>query len=83
MVNASFGELLRLLAEHEVEFIVVGMVAGVLQGVPLTTKDVDIVHHRTPENIQRLLTVLAKLKAVVRHDPLSYLSAELETLKKT
>jgi hypothetical protein len=27
------------------------MTAGVLQGVPLTTLDIDIVHRRTPENI--------------------------------
>jgi hypothetical protein len=52
-----------------VEFVVVGMAAGVLQGVPLTTLDVDIVHHRTPENIARLLAALAELHAIYRDDP--------------
>jgi hypothetical protein len=56
------------LAEHDVEFIVVGMLAGVIQGAPLTTGDVDIVHRRTPENVQRLLEVLRRVNAVARHD---------------
>lgn len=44
MTSGQFAKLLQLLAEHDVEAIVVGMLAGVLQGVPLTTGDVDIVH---------------------------------------
>jgi hypothetical protein len=53
MKNARFADTLRVLVRHEVEFIVVGMAAGVLQGVPLTTLDVDIVHQRTPDNVAR------------------------------
>jgi hypothetical protein len=69
MRSGRFAELLELLAEHDVEAIVVGMLAGVLQGAPVTTGDLDIVHRRTPENVRRLLTVLAKIGAVYRHDP--------------
>ena len=69
MARARFSEILRLLAMNEVEFIVVGMTAGVLQGAPLTTFDLDIVHRRTPENVARLLSVLGELEAVHRHDP--------------
>jgi hypothetical protein len=69
MKSARFGETLRVLARHQVEFIVVGMAAGILQGVPLTTLDVDIVHHRTRENVGRLLAALAELHAVYRGDP--------------
>src|SRR5215471_3548994 len=69
MKSGRFAELLELLAEHDVEAIVVGMLAGVLQGAPLTTGDVDIVHRRTPENVSRLLAVLGKIGAVYRHDP--------------
>jgi hypothetical protein len=32
MRRARFAEILRLLAEHEVESVVVGMTAGELQG---------------------------------------------------
>lgn len=69
MASSRTAEILRLLAEHEVEFIVVGMTAGILQGAPLTTFDLDIVHSRQPENVARLLRVLATLDAVYRHDP--------------
>ncbi|HEY6555891.1 MAG TPA: hypothetical protein VI072_01405 [Polyangiaceae bacterium] len=44
MRSARFVDALRVLVAHEVEFVVVGMAAGVLHGVPLTTLDVDIVH---------------------------------------
>jgi hypothetical protein len=37
-----------------------------LQGAPATTLDLDIVHRRTPENVERLLSVLQLLNAVVR-----------------
>jgi hypothetical protein len=50
MKSARFADILRLLATEQVEFIVVGMTAGVLAGAPVTTLDVDIVHRRTPEN---------------------------------
>lgn len=69
MTRARFGEILRLLATAEVEFIVVGMTAGILQGAPVTTLDLDIVHRRSPENVARLLRVLATIDAIYRHDP--------------
>lgn len=40
---------LRLLSERHIEYIVVGMVAGVLHGAPVTTFDLDVVHRRTTE----------------------------------
>jgi hypothetical protein len=69
MPRARFAEILRLLAAHDVEFVVVGMTAGILHGVPVTTVDLDVVHRRSPENVARLLRVLAELDAVYRHDP--------------
>lgn len=68
MKSARFVEALRVLVAHEVEFIVVGMAAGVLQGVPLTTMDVDVVHRRSKENVERLLAALMELGAVYRGD---------------
>jgi hypothetical protein len=69
MPRLRFAEILRLLADNEVEFIVVGMTAGVLQGAPLTTVDLDLVHRRTSQNVEKLLRVLAALEATYRHDP--------------
>lgn len=61
--------ILARLADDGVEFVVVGMMAGVLQGVPATTWDLDIVHRRTEENVARLLGVLRDLDARARHHP--------------
>jgi hypothetical protein len=62
-------EVLRRLARRQVDFIVVGMAAGVLRGAPVTTVDLDIVHRREVGNVGRLLEVLHELEAVYRHDP--------------
>lgn len=64
----KYHEILLRLADAGVEAIVVGMAAGVIQGVPTTTWDLDIVHRRTPENVERLLQVLHDIDAVARHD---------------
>jgi hypothetical protein len=48
--------LLSVLNEHAVEYFIVGALAAVLQGAPVVTFDVDIVHRRSPENVTRLLT---------------------------
>jgi len=69
MKTADPVEILTRLAAAEVEFIVVGMAAGVLRGAPVTTVDLDIVHRRHPENVSRLLGVLRDLDATYRHDP--------------
>jgi len=76
MKRARFADILHLLAANEVEFIVVGMTAGVLQGAPVTTVDVDVVHRRTADNVARLLRALEALDAVYRHDPRKLRPAE-------
>ncbi len=58
--------LLTTLATGGVELIVVGGLAAVAQGAPITTHDVDIVHRRTEENISRLLAVLSSVDARYR-----------------
>ncbi len=69
MNRARYAEVLRRLAANDVEFIVVGMMAGVLRGAPLLTADLDLVHRRSADNVSRLLQVLAGLDAIYRHDP--------------
>ncbi|HVR21013.1 MAG TPA: hypothetical protein VMS65_14980 [Polyangiaceae bacterium] len=49
--------------------MMVGGLAAVLQGAPIVTADVDILHRRTSENVQRLLAALQELDAVYRLDP--------------
>jgi hypothetical protein len=61
-------ELLRVLVRHDVEFVVVGGVAAVINGAPVTTFDLDILHRRTPENVRRLVAALTELDAWFRTD---------------
>lgn len=42
---ADFSAILKVLARHEIEFIVVGGVCAVLLGAPVATFDLDIVHN--------------------------------------
>ncbi len=65
---AKFVDALRLLAAEGVEVILVGMLSAVVRGAPATTFDIDIVHRRTPENVERLLRVLLAIDAVHRGD---------------
>ncbi len=67
--SADTLELLRVLIRHGVEFIVVGMTAGVLQGAPVVTFDLDIVYRREPDNLDRLLAALLELDARFRGNP--------------
>ncbi len=52
--------------EARVDFILVGGLAAVIQGAPVTTMDVDVVHSQSPENIVRLLSFLKSVDAVHR-----------------
>ena len=69
MVNASFGEILEALHDSGVEFVVVGGLSAVLQGAPITTIDLDIVHNCSAENVARLHSVLKRLNAYYRIRP--------------
>jgi hypothetical protein len=62
-------EMIVRLAQAQVEFVVVGGMSAVLQGVPVTTLDLDICYRRTHENIGRLVGVLAPLKPRLRGFP--------------
>ena len=67
MTSPSLESLLTTMASSDVEFIVVGLLAAVAQGAPVTTHDLDIVHRRTPDNVARLIDVLVnKLDARYR-----------------
>jgi len=64
----KFKQALETLAHHEVAFVVVGGVAAVLAGAPISTFDLDVVHARDPANVDRLLDALTELDARYR-DP--------------
>ncbi|HYJ08779.1 MAG TPA: hypothetical protein VEX18_07210 [Polyangiaceae bacterium] len=68
MAYARYVETIRALIRGDVEFLVVGMAAAIMQGAPSLTLDLDIVHKRSAENVEKLLRVLDQIHAVARHD---------------
>jgi predicted nucleotidyltransferase len=62
----EFGEILRVLKQHDVRFIVIGAIAAIAQGYPLNTQDIDITPARDPANLERLANALAELGARLR-----------------
>ena len=66
MPTQSFRRILELLERHGVEYVVVGGVAAVLHGAPVTTFDVDTLIKLDPANVERLAKALAALDARYR-----------------
>ncbi len=64
--QADLQSLIDALLDAGVEFIVVGGAAAVLHGALTMTQDLDIVHRRTAENVDRLKAVLDGLDAYAR-----------------
>ncbi len=56
-------EQLRVLVDHNVEFIIVGGVAAILEGAPISTFDLDIVFRRSDQNNARLAAALQQVNA--------------------
>jgi hypothetical protein len=66
LTSVDLGAILEGLIEAGVDFILVGGLAAVVQGAPVTTMDVDIVHNQSPENIAKLLAFLKSIGAFHR-----------------
>lgn len=70
MTTPSYQRLIETLTRHGVEFVIVGGVAAVLHGAPVTTFDLDALFRVNERNVQRLLTALQELQARYRgHTP--------------
>lgn len=65
-MNPDFIRILETLAKHEVDFLITGGISAVIQGAPVTTFDLDIVHKRSSENVQRLVAALNEMEAHYR-----------------
>lgn len=65
-MTPSFREILETLNRHRVEYIVVGGVAAVIQGAPVTTFDLDTLVRVSEENADRLIQALSELEARYR-----------------
>jgi hypothetical protein len=59
-------EVIRILHEHRVHFVLIGGLAATLHGAAHPTFDIDITPDDSPENLQRLSDALRALEARVR-----------------
>jgi len=57
---------LRVLVQHQVDFVVVGGIAARLRGAPLLTQDVDVTPSSDRDNLERLAAALKELDARLR-----------------
>ena len=65
-MTPSFREILEVLNQHHVEYIVVGGVAAVIHGAPTTTFDLDALVRLNQVNAERLAMALSQLEARFR-----------------
>jgi hypothetical protein len=61
--------LLQMLADAEIDFVVIGGVAGGAHGSAYPTYDLDIAYGRDRENLERLATLLSEIGAELRGAP--------------
>ncbi len=65
----EFKQLLSILADARVEFVLVGGVAAIVHGSARVTEDIDVVYRRSAENIQRLAIALSPYGPYLRGAP--------------
>ena len=65
----DIGEVVRLLAESRVNFILIGGAAANVYGSARHTEDIDVVYDRHPENIERLVAALRPFGPTLRGAP--------------
>jgi predicted nucleotidyltransferase len=66
--NPHYRELLQLLNEFEVEYLIVGGYAVMKYGEPRYTKDLDVWVHNSPQNSLQVVGALKKFGAPLEHD---------------
>jgi len=67
--ETHFDQLLAILVQNKVSFVLIGGLAGIAHGSGRATVDVDVVYQRTPENILRLVTALESIDPYPRGIP--------------
>jgi hypothetical protein len=61
--------ILETLVAHEVDFVLIGGMAGMARGSSFPSYDVDIACARSRENLERVAAALRELKATLRGAP--------------
>lgn len=76
----NLNNLLKLLLENHIDFVLVGGFASTLYGSTMVTRDIDICYAMTPENIENLREILKDFHPVHRQtmDKLSFIELPKE-----
>jgi hypothetical protein len=61
--------LLRILKEHDIDFVIIGGVAAALRGSPVVTYDLDVCAPLDEPNLLRILEAIRHLNPVWRQRP--------------
>lgn len=61
--------LLEVLVRHEVDFVLIGGLAGTALGSAYITYDLDLAYERSQANLERLAAALTELGATLRGSP--------------
>jgi predicted nucleotidyltransferase len=69
MKPANFKEVLPRFEHAGVKFILIGGGAGIAHGQARLTQDVDLVYSRDPENLKRIIDLLAEFQPYPRGAP--------------
>src|SRR5690349_16291176 len=69
--SPHYKELLQLLNEFEVEYLIVGGFAVMKYGEPRYTKDLDLWVNNSAQNSQRVVGALRKFGAPLDHDEIT------------
>lgn len=65
----DFQKILKVLADQNVEFILIGGVAATVHGSARLTQDIDVVYCRAPANLERLAAALGPYQPYPRGAP--------------
>jgi hypothetical protein len=68
-MTTRFDQLLPLLVQGKIEFILIGGVAGNIHGAARLTYDIDIVYARTSGNLRRIAETLKPFAPYLRGAP--------------
>ena len=79
----DYAALIRLLVDHQIDFIVVGGAAATAHGSARLTLDLDIVYSRDGLNLERIVRALEPIQPYLRGAPPGLpFEWSVETLKK-
>jgi predicted nucleotidyltransferase len=68
-MGPNFRQILPLLVEHQVRFIVIGGGAAIAHGAARLTYDVDVVYARDADNLRHLVAALSTRQPYLRGAP--------------